>query len=141
MSYVIHSEREHGGACGARAAGRCLQDGSSSGGEADSFSDWVAAESALIQDLFRRQLQADLSLMMSAQEVTLGQRGEVCVTESDVDDLNAEMSLLRHKLDHERAKSRAALAQAAAKTEEYRRLREERSDIAALLESACAALR
>jgi hypothetical protein len=52
--------------------------------------------------------------------------------------MRAEMGLLREKAEKDRADARAALASAAKAMEENRHLREANPDAVALLESSCA---
>jgi hypothetical protein len=118
-----------------------MQDGGSSS-ESDGFGDWLAAEGTLITELFQRQIQADLSLMMSLQDIGHAQQEDkqVCLSEMEFGDIQSEMGMLRAKLDDERAQCRAALMQVSLKTEENRRLREAKPEVAALLEDQCAFL-
>lgn len=52
--------------------------------------------------------------------------------------MQAEMGLLRKKAETDRAKARAAVANAAQMSDENKRLREANPDAVALLESSCA---
>lgn len=54
-----------------------------------------------------------------------------------VQDIQAEMGLLRDKAEKERAHARAALAQAARQADENQRLRQMKPHVVAMLESRC----
>eukprot|EP00892_Ulva_mutabilis_P000334 jgi/Ulvmu1/10300/UM060_0102.1 len=102
----------------------------------DSLADWVNAEAMLIKEQFQRQIQADLSLMVSLNDLEEARHAEaVCMTPDEFADIQAEMGLLRDKAEKERAHARAALAQAARQADENQRLREMKPHVVAMLES------
>lgn len=50
----------------------------------DSLADWVNAEALLIKELFQRQIQADLSLMLSQNDLEEARHAEaVCMTHDE----------------------------------------------------------
>lgn len=50
----------------------------------DSLADWVNAEAMLIKELFQRQIQADLSLMVSQSDLEEARHAEaVCMTHDE----------------------------------------------------------
>ncbi|CAD7701724.1 unnamed protein product [Ostreobium quekettii] len=75
----------------------------------DAFGNWMAAESKLIQDTFRRHIANSLSLIASVTDLKVESVCSICVSQGEVEKIQQEVTNLRGALEEERGKLVAAV--------------------------------